>query len=103
MEVEGWRVGLAVCYDLRFPEFFEAMRGTEGRPLDLLLLPAAFTVPTGAAHWEILLRARAIEQQCYVVAAAQSGQHNDRRTSYGHSMVIDPWGKIGGPFHFLLS
>eukprot|EP01039_Chlorochromonas_danica_P003281 gene3281-3598_t len=94
MEVEGWRVGLAVCYDLRFPEFFEAMRGAEGQPLDLLLLPAAFTVPTGAAHWEILLRARAIEQQCYVVAAAQSGQHNERRASYGHSMVIDPWGKI---------
>lgn len=89
MEVEGWKIGLAVCYDLRFPALFDAMHG-----IDLLLLPAAFTVPTGSAHWEVLLRARAIEQQCYVVAAAQAGQHNAKRASYGHSMVVDPWGRI---------
>lgn len=89
MDVEGWKIGLAVCYDLRFSGLFEAMK-----EVDAILLPAAFTVPTGTAHWEVLLRSRAIEKQCYVLAAAQSGQHNEKRISYGHSMIVDPWGKI---------
>lgn len=85
------RLGLAVCYDVRFPELFQALRlaGAE-----LITLPAAFTTPTGEAHWEPLLRARAIETQCYVLAAAQGGEHAAGRTTYGHSMVIDPWGRV---------
>jgi len=85
------RLGLSTCYDLRFPEMYEALlrQGAE-----ILLVPSAFTVPTGKAHWEVLLRARAIETQCYVVAAAQVGQHNEKRASYGHSMVVDPWGRV---------
>ena len=85
------KVGIAVCYDLRFPEQFRAM-SAEG--LDLLLLPAAFTVPTGRAHWEILLRARAIENLCYVAAAAQTGQHPGGRATWGHSLIVDPWGQV---------
>ena len=83
------RVGLAVCYDLRFPEIFRAMGA-----IDILLLPAAFTATTGRAHWEILLRARAIENQCFVVASGQGGVHPTGRETFGHSMLIDPWGKI---------
>ncbi|XP_002740322.2 deaminated glutathione amidase-like [Saccoglossus kowalevskii] len=85
------KVGLATCYDLRFPEMSLALaeQGAE-----ILTFPSAFTFTTGAAHWEILLRSRAIETQCYVVAAAQTGKHHDRRTSYGHSMVVDPWGCV---------
>jgi len=83
------RVGLAVCYDLRFPELFRAM----GK-VDLIILPAAFTYTTGQAHWETLLRARAIENQCYLVAAAQGGLHSYGRRTWGHSMIIDPWGDI---------
>ena len=83
------RVGLAVCYDLRFPELFRAM----GK-VDLIVLPAAFTHTTGQAHWETLLRARAIENQCYLVAAAQGGLHPYGRRTWGHSMIIDPWGDI---------
>jgi nitrilase len=83
------RVGLAVCYDLRFPELFRAM----GK-VDLIALPAAFTYTTGQAHWEILLRARAIENQCYLAAAAQGGIHPHGRHTWGHSMIIDPWGDI---------
>ncbi|KAM9294604.1 deaminated glutathione amidase [Gastrophryne carolinensis] len=85
------KVGLGVCYDLRFPEMSLALarQGAE-----ILTYPSAFTVTTGLAHWEVLLRARAIESQCYVVAAAQSGSHNQRRTSYGHAMVVDPWGAV---------
>lgn len=85
------RLGLAVCYDVRFPEMFQALRlaGAE-----VISLPSAFTVPTGEAHWEPLLRARAIETQCYVLAAAQGGIHAAGRTTYGHSMVIDPWGRV---------
>lgn len=87
------RIGIAICYDLRFPELFRAMAQLP-TPLDLLVLPAAFTETTGRAHWEILLRARAIENQCYVVAAAQGGRHPSGRMTHGNSMVIDPWGEV---------
>jgi nitrilase len=83
------RVGLAVCYDLRFPELFRAM----GK-VDLIVLPAAFTHTTGQAHWEVLLRARAIENQCYLLAAAQGGMHPHGRRTWGHSMIVDPWGEV---------
>ena len=86
------RVGLAICYDLRFPEFFRAL--TEPEPVDLIVLPAAFTQTTGRAHWETLLRARAIENQCYVLAAAQGGTHPTKRQTFGHSLLIDPWGEV---------
>ena len=78
-----------ICYDLRFPEFFRAQR-----PFDVLLLPAAFTYTTGRGHWELLLRARAVENQCYVVAAAQGGEHESGRRTFGHSMIVDPWGEV---------
>lgn len=85
------RLGLAVCYDLRFPALFEAL----GRArCDLISIPAAFTVPTGQAHWHVLQRARAIEASAYVIAAAQAGRHADGRDTYGHSLVVDPWGDI---------
>ncbi len=83
------RVGLSVCYDLRFPELFRAMG-----EVDLIVLPAAFTWTTGRAHWEVLLRARAIENQCYVMAPAQGGRHPNGRVTWGHTMVIDPWGEV---------
>mgnify|MGYP003412422972 CR=1 FL=1 len=83
------RVGLSICYDLRFPELYRAL----GTP-SLLLVPAAFTATTGAAHWHLLLRARAVENQCYVLAAAQGGLHPGGRRTYGHSALIDPWGRI---------
>ncbi len=83
------RTGLSVCYDLRFPELFRAM-GT----VDLIILPAAFTYTTGRAHWEVLLRARAIENQCYVMAPAQGGRHPSGRVTWGHTMIIDPWGEV---------
>ncbi|MDQ2735090.1 MAG: carbon-nitrogen hydrolase family protein, partial [Pseudomonadota bacterium] len=86
-----WRVGLSVCYDLRFPELYRALMKP---PCDLICVPSAFTYPTGAAHWEVLLRARAIENQCYVVAAAQGGRHENGRRTFGHSLVIDPWGDV---------
>ncbi|HCB13634.1 MAG TPA: acyltransferase [Gammaproteobacteria bacterium] len=85
------RLGLAVCYDLRFPEQFRAM-SLQG--MDILALPAAFTAATGAAHWEILLRARAIENQCYVIASAQGGRHSNGRETFGDSLIVDPWGLI---------
>lgn len=88
-EADFGRVGLSICYDLRFPELYRAM----GR-CALMVVPAAFTHTTGQAHWEILLRARAIENQCYVLAAAQGGLHVNGRRTWGHSMLIDPWGKI---------
>mmetsp|Transcript_2739 Transcript_2739/g.3901 ORF Transcript_2739/g.3901 Transcript_2739/m.3901 type:complete len:330 (-) Transcript_2739:195-1184(-) len=84
-------LGLSICYDLRFPEMFISMRKMGA---DVILVPSAFTCKTGSAHWEVLLRARAIETQCYIIAAAQCGQHNEQRESYGHSMVVDPWGDI---------
>lgn len=85
------RVGLSVCYDLRFPEFYRALMRP---PCDVLCVPAAFTHTTGEAHWELLLRARAIENQCYVLASAQGGTHANGRRTWGHSMVIGPWGEI---------
>jgi predicted amidohydrolase len=85
------RIAVAVCYDIRFPGLFHRL-GMLGA--DLLVVPAAFTVPTGAAHWEVLLRARAIEGLTYVIAAAQWGEHEGGRRTYGHSMIIDPWGEI---------
>lgn len=83
-----WRVGLSVCYDLRFPELYRALRA------DVLLVPSAFTHTTGQAHWELLLRARAVENLAYVVAPAQGGVHETGRRTWGHSMVVDPWGVI---------
>ncbi|GAV63730.1 CN_hydrolase domain-containing protein [Cephalotus follicularis] len=88
------RLGLTVCYDLRFPELYQQLRFQH--EAQVLLVPSAFTKATGQAHWEILLRARAIETQSYVIAAAQAGQHNAKRESYGDSLVIDPWGTIVG-------
>ena len=88
---ERWRVGLSVCYDLRFPELYREMMQP---PCDLLLVPAAFTHPTGLAHWELLLRARAVENQCYVLAPAQGGQHENGRRTFGHSLLADPWGQV---------
>ncbi|WP_119084592.1 carbon-nitrogen hydrolase family protein [Altererythrobacter sp. B11] len=85
------RLGLAVCYDIRFPAFFSAL-GAGG--CDLIAIPAAFTVPTGTAHWHLLQRARAVEASAYVVAAAQVGHHADGRDTYGHSLVVDPWGEV---------
>lgn len=82
-------LGLSICYDLRFPELYRAMG-----QVDLILVPSAFTYTTGRAHWEILLRARAIENQCYVLAPAQGGHHENGRRTWGHSMLIDPWGDI---------
>lgn len=89
--VGGAKLGFAVCYDLRFPQLFraEAMAGA-----DLLSVPAAFTRQTGEAHWHVLLRARAIENGAFVVAAAQGGLHEDGRETYGHSLIVDPWGRI---------
>lgn len=83
------RVGLSVCYDLRFPELFRAMGA-----VDLIILPAAFTYTTGRDHWEVLLRARAIENQCYVMAPAQGGRHPSGRVTWGHSLIADPWGEV---------
>ena len=85
------RLGLAVCYDLRFPEQFRAL---VEQGMEILALPAAFTAATGKAHWETLLRARAIENQCYVIASAQGGKHANGRETYGDSLIIDPWGEI---------
>lgn len=83
------RVGLSVCYDLRFPELYRSYRD-----LALIVVPSAFTAVTGAAHWHVLLKARAIENQCYVLAAAQGGTHDNGRRTYGHSVLIDPWGTV---------
>lgn len=88
-----WTVGLSVCYDLRFPELY---RGHARAGADLLLVPSAFTYTTGQAHWEPLLRARAIENLAYVAAAAQGGVHENGRRTWGHSMLIDPWGRVLG-------
>ncbi|MFW5443392.1 MAG: carbon-nitrogen hydrolase family protein [Methylococcaceae bacterium] len=85
------RLGIAVCYDLRFPEFFRKM---SEQGLDIVVVPSAFTEKTGAAHWEVLLRARAIENLCYVIAPNQGGFHVNGRQTFGHSMIIDPWGGV---------
>jgi len=83
------RIGLAICYDLRFPELFRAMSN-----VDIIVLPSAFTATTGKVHWEILVRARAIENLAYVIAAGQGGYHVNGRETHGHSMIVDPWGRI---------
>jgi deaminated glutathione amidase len=85
------KLGIAVCYDLRFPEFFRTML-THG--MEILVIPSAFTAKTGVAHWEVLLRARAIENLCYVIAPNQGGFHLNGRKTYGHSMIVDPWGVV---------
>ena len=85
------RLGLTICYDIRFPELFARLAEAGA---DVISVPAAFTVPTGRAHWHVLLRARAIEAGLFVVAAAQSGAHEDGRQTYGHSLVVDPWGEV---------
>ena len=89
VETPFGRVALSICYDLRFPELYRALA-----PVDLILVPAAFTETTGRAHWEILLRARAIENQCYLLAVGQGGKHENGRLTHGNSMIIDPWGEI---------
>ncbi|MCU0762710.1 MAG: carbon-nitrogen hydrolase family protein [Hydrogenophaga sp.] len=83
-----WRIGQSVCYDLRFGELYRALAA------EVLLVPAAFTHTTGQAHWEVLLRARAIENQAFVIASAQGGRHENGRRTWGHTMVIDPWGEV---------
>jgi predicted amidohydrolase len=88
------RVGLTVCYDVRFPELYRRLAFDHGA--DVLTVPAAFTAVTGKAHWHVLLRARAIESQAWVVAAAQYGRHNEKRETFGHSLIIDPWGVVVG-------
>lgn len=89
--INGFQIGLSICFDLRFPELF---RSYSFQGANVLSISSAFTVPTGKAHWHTLLKARAIENQCYVVASAQWGQHNEKLSTYGHSLVIDPWGEI---------
>lgn len=86
-----WNVGLSVCYDLRFPELYRSHAAVGA---DLVLVPSAFTYTTGRAHWEVLLRARAIENQCYVLAPAQGGIHDNGRHTWGHSMLVNPWGQV---------
>ncbi|MCH2108260.1 MAG: carbon-nitrogen hydrolase family protein [Polyangiaceae bacterium] len=88
---ESFSLGLSICYDLRFPQFYQAQRNAGA---EILTVPAAFTATTGRAHWQSLLRARAIENQSWVLAAAQEGQHPGGRSTYGHSMIIDPWGRV---------
>lgn len=91
------RVGLSICYDLRFPELYRHLARTDaGAPCDLICVPAAFTHTTGQAHWELLLRARAVENQCYVLAPAQGGLHENGRRTWGHSLIADPWGQVLG-------
>jgi predicted amidohydrolase len=85
------RLGLAICYDVRFPALFEELGR---RSCDVISIPAAFTVPTGRAHWHLLQRARAVEASAWIVAAAQAGEHADGRRTYGHSLVVDPWGEV---------
>lgn len=89
VDTPAGRLALSVCYDLRFPELYRQLL-----PFDVLCMPAAFTATTGRAHWEVLLRARAIENQCYVLAAGQGGTHPGGRRTHGHSMIIDPWGDV---------
>ncbi|MDO6413581.1 carbon-nitrogen hydrolase family protein [Sphingomonas sp. BIUV-7] len=91
VETRWGRLGLSVCYDLRFPDLYRALSDAGAT---ILSVPAAFTVPTGLAHWHVLLRARAIEAGAFVVAAAQTGRHEDGRDTFGHSLAIDPWGEV---------
>ena len=91
VETPWGRLGLSICYDIRFPDLYRSLSDAGAT---MLAVPAAFTVPTGAAHWHVLLRARAIEAGAFVIAAAQSGTHEDGRATYGHSLVVDPWGEV---------
>ena len=91
--LDGWKLAHSICYDLRFPAFYDRLAATGGDP-DVILVPSAFTQGTGQAHWELLLRARAVERQAYIYAANQVGQHGPGKESFGHSMVIDPWGDV---------
>lgn len=92
LAVTPWaRIGLSICYDMRFPDLYRALSNAGA---EILSVPAAFTVPTGKAHWHVLLRARAIEAGAFVVAAAQCGEHEDGRATFGHSLVVDPWGEV---------
>jgi predicted amidohydrolase len=92
-EAAGMKLGLTICYDVRFPRLHRMLAEAGA---EVIAVPAAFTVPTGEAHWHVLLRARAIETGCFVIAAAQAGRHQNGRSTYGHSLVVDPWGKIIG-------
>ena len=94
VEIAGAKLGLTICYDVRFPELYRTLVKDKGA--EVLFVPAAFTAKTGAAHWHLLLRARAIEDQAWVVAPAQWGKHNEKRESYGHTLIADPWGTIVG-------
>ena len=91
VSVEGFNIGLSICFDLRFPELF---RSYSFNGANVLSISSAFTVPTGKAHWHTLVRARAIENQCYVIASAQWGQHNEKMSTFGHSLIVDPWGEV---------
>jgi predicted amidohydrolase len=91
VETPAGPLGLSICYDLRFPDLYRALTDAGAK---LIAIPAAFTVPTGQAHWHVLMRARAIEAGVFVIAAAQSGRHEDGRETYGHSLVVGPWGEI---------
>lgn len=91
IDICEFKLGLSICFDLRFPELF---RWYSSQGATVLSISSAFTVPTGKAHWHTLVRARAIENQCYVVAAAQWGKHNERMSTFGHSLVVDPWGEV---------
>lgn len=91
IEIEGFKLGLSICFDLRFPELF---RSYSSQGATVLSISSAFTVPTGKAHWHTLVRARAIENQCYVIASAQWGKHNEKMSTFGHSLIVDPWGEI---------
>ncbi len=93
-DIEGARVGLTICYDVRFPELYRTLALDRGA--EVLMVPAAFTAHTGAAHWHLLLRARAVEDQAWVVAPAQWGRHNEKRESFGHTLIADPWGTLVG-------
>ena len=92
VDIDGVPVGLSICYDLRFPELYRRLVLDMGA--EVVVIPAAFTAHTGAAHWHVLMRARAIENQTWIVAPAQWGKHNDKRESFGHSLIVDPWGVI---------
>lgn len=91
VDIDGVTVGLSICYDLRFPELYRTL---VDRGAQVVVIPAAFTAHTGAAHWHVLMRARAIENQVWIVAPAQWGKHNEKRESYGHSLIVDPWGTV---------
>ncbi|WP_164116712.1 carbon-nitrogen hydrolase family protein [Sphingorhabdus sp. Alg239-R122] len=90
-DIAGQRLGFSICYDIRFPALYRKLAEAKA---DIIAIPAAFTVPTGEAHWHVLLRARAIETSSFVIAAAQCGMHEDGRKTYGHSLVVDPWGRV---------